>query len=285
MENAFVVTPMSQNFNLAPGKTYTGSITVANSGSATNDFSYKISVAPYSVMGEGYDADLATMSNRSMMVDWIKVENPKGTLKPNETAEINFIITVPETAPAGGQYASLLVTEDTGVANSQGVKVSSIFEIASLVYAKVAGETVTGGEILENNIPGFAMTTPVKVGALISNTGNVHQTATTVLEVKNLITGEIVLPTEQNDGRHSEIIMPETTRRTEYEITELPAVGVVRVSQTIYYNGISSIEMKDMLICPIWFIVVALVVVCGMIFGGFFGIKTYKRKKSARKIA
>ena len=206
-------------------------------------------------------------------------------MKPNETAEISFTITVPEAAPAGGQYASLLVTEDTGVANSQGVKVSSIFEIASLVYAKVAGETVTGGEILENNIPGFAMTTPVKVGALISNTGNVHQTATTVLEVKNLITGEIVLPTEQNDGRHSEIIMPETTRRTEYEITELPAVGVVRVSQTIYYNGISSVEMKDVLICPIWFIVVALVVVCGMIFGGFFGIKTYKRKKSARKIA
>ena len=35
MENAFVVTPMSQNFDLEPGKTYTGSITVANSGSAT----------------------------------------------------------------------------------------------------------------------------------------------------------------------------------------------------------------------------------------------------------
>ena len=277
MENAFVVTPMSQNFSLEPGRTYNGSITVANSGSATSDFAYKISVAPYSVMGEGYDADLATMSNRSMVVDWIKVENPKGTLKPNETAEINFAMTVPETAPAGGQYASLLVTEDAEAASNQGVKVNSVFEIASLIYANVAGETVTGGEILENNIPGFVMTTPVKVGALISNTGNIHQTATTALEVKNLITGE-------DDGRHSETIMPETTRRTEYEITGLPVVGVVRVNQTIYYNGISSIEMKDVLICPIWFMVVAFVVICGIIFGGFFGIKTYKRKKSARKI-
>lgn len=284
MENAFVVTPMSQNFSLEPGRTYNGSITVANSGSATSDFAYKISVAPYSVMGEGYDADLATMSNRSMVVDWIKVENPKGTLKPNETAEINFTINVPETAPAGGQYASLLVTEDAEAASNQGVKVNSVFEIASLIYANVAGETVTDGEILENNIPGFAMTTPVKVGALISNTGNIHQTATTVLEVKNLITGETILPTEQDDGRHSETIMPETTRRTEYEITGLPVVGVVHVSQTIYYNGISSIEMKDMLICPIWFMVVAFVVICGVIFGGIFGIKTYKRKKSARKI-
>lgn len=284
MENAFVVTPMSQNFSLEPGKTYNGSITVANSGSATSDFAYKISVAPYSVMGEGYDADFATVSNRSMMVDWIKFENPKGTLKPNATAEINFTITVPETAPAGGQYASLLVTEDAEAASNQGVKVNSVFEIASLIYANVAGETITGGEILENNIPGFAMTTPVKVGALISNTGNIHQTATTVLEVKNLITGETILPTEQDDGRHSETIMPETTRRTEYEIDGLPIVGVVRVNQTIYYNSISSIEMKDMLICPIWFMVVAFVVICGVIFGGIFGIKTYKRKKSARKI-
>ena len=285
MNNSFVVTPMSQNFDLEPGGTYTGSITVANPGNATADFSYMVSVAPYGVAGESYEADLATMSNRSMIVDWIKVDNPRGSLKPNETAEINFSITVPENAPAGGQYASLLVTEDTGAASSQGVKVNSIFEIASLVYANVAGETVTGGEILENNIPGFAMTGPAKVGALISNTGNIHQTATTVLEVKNLITGETVLPTEQNDGRHSEIIMPETTRRTEYEITELPVVGVVRVSQTIYYNGISSVEMKDILICPIWFIVVSVILVCGLFFGTFFGIRQYRRKKSARKIA
>ena len=30
--------------------------------------------------------------------------------------------------------------------------------------------------------------------------------------------------------------------------------------------------------------VVAFVVICGVIFGGIFGIKTYRRKKSARKI-
>lgn len=284
MDNTFVVTPMSQNFDLEPGKTYTGSITVANSGSATSDFAYKISVAPYGVMGEGYDADLATMSNRSMVVDWIKVENPKGTLKPNETVEVNFTITVPEAAPAGGQYASLLVTEDAEAAAAQGVKVNSIFEIASLVYANVAGETVTGGEVLENNIPGFVMAPPVEVNALVSNTGNVHQIATTVIEVKNLITGETILPTEQNAGRYAETIMPETTRRTNYEIADLPVIGVVRITQTIYYNGESSVEIKDVMICPIWFMVVTVVVVLGIIFGTFFGVKSYRRRKTARKI-
>ena len=284
MNNAFVVTPMSQNFDLEPGQTYAGTVTVANPGDATADFTYRVSVAPYGVAGEGYEADLATMSNRSMIVDWIKVDNPRGNLKPNETVDINFTITVPEQAPAGGQYASLLVTEDTEAAAAQGVKVNSIFEIASLVYANVAGETVTGGEILENNIPGFVMASPVEVNALVSNTGNVHQMATTVLEVKNLITGETILPTEQNAGRYAETVMPETTRRTNYEIANLPVVGVVRISQTIYYNGMSSVEVKDVMICPIWFMVVAVAVVLGIIFGTIFGVKKVRRKKSARKI-
>lgn len=284
MSDAFVVTPMSQNFQLEPGETYSGSITVANPGDSTSDFAYKISAAPYSVSGEGYSADLATMSNRSMIVDWIKIDNPRGSLKPNDSAQINFTITVPENAPAGGQYASILVTEDAEAAASQGLKVSSIFEIASLVYANVAGETVAEGEVLENNIPGFVMATPVEVNALISNTGNIHQTATTVLEVKNLITGEQILPTEQNAGRYAEAIMPETTRRTNYEIANLPVVGVVRINQTIYYNGESSTEVKDVLICPVWFMVVAVVVVLGIIFGTIFGVKNIRRKKSARKI-
>ena len=284
MNDAFVVTPMSQDFELEPGGTYTGSITVANPSDSTSDFAYKISVAPYSVSGEGYEADLATMSNRSMMVDWIKVNNPKGTLKPNETAEINFTITVPENAPAGGQYASILITEDAEAAANQGVKVNSIFEIASLVYANVAGETVREGEILENNIPGFVMATPIEVGALISNTGNVHQMVTTTLEVKNLITGETILPTEQGAGRYAEAIMPETTRRTNYEIMDLPVVGVVRVNQTIYYNGMSSTEVKDILICPVWFMVVVIVFALGLIFGTVFGARKHRRKKLARKI-
>ena len=284
MSGTFVVTPMSQDFDLEPGGTYTGGITVANPSDADGDFAYIVSMAPYSVIGENYEADLATQSNRSMMTSWIEIDSPKGVLKPNESATINFTITVPESAPAGGQYASLLVTEDVDAAASQGVKVNSVFEIASLIYADVAGETVYGGEVLENNIPSFVIATPVNVGALISNTGNVHQTATTVLEVKNLITGETILPTEQNSGRYGETIMPETTRQTSYDIANLPVVGVVQISQTIYYNGESSVEIKDILICPLWFIVVTVLIIGGMIFGIVFGVKKYRRKKTARKI-
>lgn len=280
MNDAFVVTPMSQEFSLELGQTYTGTITVANPGSSTSDFAYKISVAPYSVLGEKYDADLATMSNHSIMVDWIKVEKPTGILKPNENAEINFTITVPSDAPAGGQYASLLVTEDVDAAINQGLKVNSVFEIASLVYANVAGETVEEGEILGSNIPGFVLSTPVNVGALITNTGNVHQTATTVLEVKDLITGQTILPTEENVGRYSEMIMPDTTRQTSYDIVGLPAVGVVEVRQTIYYNGTSMVKSENVVICPVWFMVLMMIAMIGIV-----GVVIMARKKRHKKHA
>ena len=280
MDNSFVVTPMSQEFNLEPGKTYDGKIAVANPGDSTSDFAYKISVAPYSVLGEAYDADLTTMSNHSMIVDWIKIDEPIGIVKPNETKEIYFTITVPESAPAGGQYASILVTENAQMAASQGLEVNSVFEIASLVYAEVAGETVREGEILENRIPSFVMTVPVNVGALISNTGNVHQTATTVLEVRNLLTGEVILPTEQNSGRYAETIMPDTTRQTSYDIANLPVVGAVKITQVVYYNGISSVEVKDVVICPIWFIVLAITLIASVIVAIVVLVKKRRKKRA-----
>lgn len=280
MDNSFVVTPMSQEFNLEPGKTYDGKIAVANPGDSTSDFAYKISVAPYSVLGEAYDADLTTMSNHSMIVDWIKIDESIGIVKPNETKEIYFTITVPKSAPAGGQYASILVTEDVKNAASQGLEVNSVFEIASLVYANVAGETVREGEILENRIPSFVMTVPVNVGALISNTGNVHQTTTTVLEVRNLLTGEVILPTEQNSGRYAETIMPDTTRQTSYDIANLPVVGAVKITQVVYYNGISSVEVKDVVICPIWFIVLAITLIASVIVAIVVLVKKRRKKRA-----
>ena len=98
--NYFTVTPMSQRVSLIPGEVYNGSITIINPVISESDFNYKATVTPYSVVGEDYTADLATKSNYNMMTDWVKIEEPTGTLKPNNSKEIKFSIKVPENAPA-----------------------------------------------------------------------------------------------------------------------------------------------------------------------------------------
>ena len=259
--NAFTVMPMSQRFELEPGKIYSGSITVTNPADATSDFYYKVAVTPYGVIGEDYGADLVSVTDRTQIVDWIKIDEPTGNLEPNESREVNFTISVPENALSGGQYAAITVSSNDKIDSSSNVAVNNVFELASLIYANVAGETIHEGEILENSVPGFVLSPPATTSAAFTNTGNVHEDAIITIVATNLITGEKILPNEEQDGHYSELIMPGTTRFTTRDISNLPSLGIVNIEQTIYYNGDKSIVEQNMIICPIWFMVLIAITV------------------------
>ena len=279
--NTFTVLPMSQRFgNLEPGESYDGSITIVNPADATENFSYKVSLLPYGVVGRDYTADLTTDSDHTAIAKWITVEEPTGEVKPNESKEIKFTIKVPKDAPAGGQYAAIAVSSNNEASSTQGVAVQNVFELASLVYAQVAGETKHEGKSLENNIPGFVTSTPVTIGALITNGGNVHEDATFVITVSDFFTGRVILPTEENDGEYNEIIMPDSERYVEREISNLPALGVIKVNQTIYYNGDVSKEEKDIIICPIWFLALVILTLAAIIATVIMIIKKHKKNKA-----
>ncbi|MBQ5812250.1 hypothetical protein IIW29_01580 [Candidatus Saccharibacteria bacterium] len=264
-QHIFTLTPMNQDIDLEAGQTYSGSITVVNPSDATTDFSYKVSVSPFNMVGEEYTVDLATEYNRSMITKWITIENSSGTLKPNESGEIKFTIKVPEDAPAGGQYAAIIVTSDNASSGDEGLSVQSVLEMASIIYGRVAGETTHGGEILENKIPSFAVTTPVVLEAKIRNDGNVHDYANYTITVTDFFTGNVILPTEENDGHYSEVIMPESTYHSQREINNLPAVGVVKVTQTIRFNGVPSTAESTIIICPIWFMALILLTISAIV--------------------
>lgn len=278
--SSFTVLPMSQRFALEPGKTYTGKLSIVNPAESTEDFHYVMSVSPYSVTGEDYDVDFATVTNRSEIVKWIKISEPTGSVKPNETKEVEFTITVPEDAAGGGQYALIAVSSNETATATEGVAVNNVFELASIVYATVSGETKHEGEILENNVPGFVVKTPVTLSALISNNGNVHEDATFVISVSNAFTGQVILPTEDNEGRYNELIMPDTTREITREINNLPALGIIKINQTIYYLGDVKTVEKNVIICPIWFMLLLGVTILAII-GAIVGtVLKHKRRIS-----
>ncbi len=278
--NMFTVMPMNQKFYLTPGEEYEGSITVVNPADAKTDFSYKVSVTPYSVIGEEYAADLATRSNMSAIVDWITIENPTGTLAPNSSAKVNFKITVPEDAAGGGQYATITVGSNSVPTTDGSVAIENVFEMASIIYASVDGEINHVGTIAENTVPAFSATAPVKVTARLSNEGNVHEEATITIKATNMFTGETILPTEDNAGRYTEVVMPNSERYISREVDNLPLFGMVHIEQTVYYLGLSSVEAVNVLICPIWFLIL-IFATFGAIVAGIIGvIAKHKKKKS-----
>ena len=280
MENTFTIMPMSHQVNLAPGNTYTGSITIVNPVDATEDFHYKMDISPYGVIGEDYAADLKTVTGRNEIVNWIKIEEPTGVVKPNESKKVNFTITAPENAPAGGQYAAITVYSDNSTVQGNGVAVNNIFEMASLIYANISGDIKRETKIIENNIPGFVAVPPVEVSAILENNGNIHETATVVLNVTNFFTGEVIYPTEEDNNEFSEMVMPETTYHSTRNISNLPSLGVVKVKQTIYFRGEQSAEEKNVIICPIWFILLVAACIAGIIALIIAKVRKHKKKKN-----
>lgn len=280
MENTFTIMPMSQQVNLTPGEATSGEITIVNPSDATEDFHYKVNVSPYGVIGENYQADLVTETGRNEIVQWITIEEPTGVVKPNEAKKVKYTINTPANAAAGGQYAAITVSSDSNQEQTSGVAVSNIFEMASIIYGKVSGNIVRGGKILENNIPGFVAVTPIEVNSLLENTGNMHEVATVVLKVTDFFTGNVIYPTGDETGEFNEIVMPETTYKSSRNITNnLPALGIVKVSQTIYYNGDASTAEKDVIICPIWFILLVIAAISSIIAFIVFRIRKHHKKR------
>lgn len=282
MSTSFTVSPMLDKINLKPGETYTGTILVANPKTATEDFYYKIDISPYSVIGEDYTPDFQTMLDWSRIVEWTTIEDTEGVLRPNETKKISYTIEVPENAPAGGQYFKIGVSSN-GKANGDGGIVQNVYEMASLVFATVEGETRHEGRILEGNIPGFVSTTKPAVSARVVNDGNVHETATTEVTVKNVFGGGNIYPKDGENSKMESIIMPFSTRLISREIPDMPVLGVFEVTETVYYMDNEMGITSTMIICPFWFILLVIAFISSIIGMGFYG-RHLKHKKLKKQL-
>lgn len=262
--NIFTIMPMAQSIDLSAGQTYDGVITVVNPANSEADFPYYVSVTPYGVSKDGTKTSLISGSERTAISKWITIDEPKGILHPNEKREIKFSIKVPDSAPPGGQYATIAVASDPDAKASDDFNIQNIYEMASVIYATVAGDIIHDGAIENNNIPGFTFSTPIQISATLSNNGNVHENAYINVAVSNFFTGQVILPNDQNMGTYTETILPETTREVSREIGNIPFLGVINVKQDITYAGQTSTVEKAIIICPVWFIAAVIIVLTAL---------------------
>ena len=282
MKNAFTVSPMSQKIHLKPGETYKGKIMVSNPVAATEDFYYKTILYPYSVSGEEYTVDFDTQSDWSRIVEWTTLENDKGVLKPNDKQFVNFTIEVPQNAPGGGQYMMLGVSSDAPFENTESFAVQNIYEMGSVVYAEVEGDITHGGRILENNIPGFVTADVPQVSVRVTNAGNVHETAKVTISAKNILTGEMIFPEERVGNTFESTIMPQSTRILKRDLANMPAIGILEVTQNVSFMDENMDITSVMIICPIWFFFLIAGII-GAVVGMLF-YRHYSKHKKLQKV-
>ncbi len=272
------MSPMNQNVIINPGGSRTVSLRLSNQYLATENVKYSLSVEPFFV-----DEDDAVYFNAegdsSEITKWISFNVPTtGILEPNETKEILLTINVPENAPAGGQYASIIATldyenETEGFNDNDGVVIKEVKRMAHLIYAEISGNTTKSGEITEANVPSFMFGGKITGSSIIKNTGNVHGTAKYTLQVFPLFSGEEVYTNEEEP--ETKTVMPNRTVYRETTWEETPGIGIFNVVYTVEFEGATAQVKKMVIICPIWLL---FIIVFAILFAIFYVIAKLKKR-------
>ncbi len=256
----FSISPMDQQIVLTPGDSYESSLKVSNPGSYTTDLDYEVTVKPF----YRNDESSVVFDNKNgygEMANWITITSHQtGHLSPNETDEVTFRIDVPEDAPAGGQYASVLVSSSSS--SNDNAMIKETRQIGHLIYAEISGETTRNGEIMSIDVPSFLLSGNVRGTASIKNTGNVHGVASYKLQVFPLFSNEEVYTNEENPERF--LIMPEQTYYDETAWEQTPEVGIYNVLYTVEFEGKTAQVSKLVIKCPIWLLFIILFIVAGI---------------------
>ncbi len=277
-ERLFSVSPMAHEVTLTPGKEYQGSIRISVPSDATEELKYAIEVVPYTINKDNYGAKFDESTDYTTIVDWTKVEEPEGTLKPNEIRDIKYTIDVPESAPGGGQYLALLVRDNSETKKGEGLSIDNTFELASIIYAKIDGELTREAEIQSNSVPGFSLEPKIETSATLVNNGNIHEQAIIETTITNKFTGETVYPENTDEAAASEMVMPDSTRNYTKGIDGLPMMGVFDVKQTIFFGNGSDTAEGMLIICPIWFMLLVFLVIGAIIAGIVARVMRHKKK-------
>ena len=280
IQSALIISPMYQKIILIPGETKQMSIKISNPNASTNVLEYSVFIGSFnhgtSEDPDQIDTEMVTAYNQIM--DWITLEKTTGEVAPNETDVIDFTITVPESAPAGGQYATIIFRDDTSKSTNgaNNVNIESTAQMASIIYAEVAGKTINTAEILENNVPSFSFTNKFETTSLVKNTGNVHTDAEYILQVWPIWSNEEICTNEESADTN--LIMPGMERYYS-EVCTLPLAGIFKAKQTVRIFGEESIVEKTVIVCPIWLLFLVVFAIVAIIL--WLVMRSKSRKKRA----
>lgn len=288
MDTVMTISPPSQKIVLIPGEDFDGSITVSSSSMAKNGLKYSVTVGAFSLVTDEdgnvdyNDVDVDTVTGFNQIMEWIELKKDKGEVEKGGSDTIPFTIHVPENAPAGGQYATIIVQNDTGIDNAggQGISIESKVRFASNIFAEVTGETENKGSIVENNIPSFILSNQLSATSLVKNEGNVHTDAEYILQVWPLFGDEEIYTNEEEP--ETSMVMP-GTERYHAKTVPTPSFGIFRVMQTVKIFGETSVVEKTVIICPLWLLFLILFVIIGLIIWIFAKVKKNNKRKSRRE--
>ncbi len=221
------VSPTSQELEIAPGGSTTGSVTVINDG--TSDIVYKISISDYHVTDESYQADFNSVSSSHDVsaVTWFNLPQTSATIKTGEEFKVPYTIRVPVTAAIGGHYVAVFA--ETVPKVGSGNSIARVQKLGSLFYLNVTGAVSRDGSIASFTAPWLQSSSPLTATLRMKNSGNVHFAASGEIVATDLFGSHKAKTAFKGE------VLPGTTRRFNLELGVAGPIGIYKVSVTPHY--------------------------------------------------
>ncbi len=276
------ISPVTKRLAMDAGERRTTSITVKNNG--TTELSFYVYAKPYSNAVDGDKQDFETENTYSQIYRWISIEDSDGEyvtraeykLAPKASVEVNYIIEVPESASAGGQYAAIFV-EAKPESDGQGV-IQTISRAGMILYASVNGETIRSAQVNDINASAAAIGSNINVRFTVSNEGNIDFQAATEITVSSLFGKELYR------GNSVSTVLPETTRTVYTEWGGTPSFGLYRLDYNIDALNINAKGTRYVLVLsPLLFALLIILVIATAI-AIFFLIRKHHQNKIPKNI-
>jgi hypothetical protein len=244
ISEAISLSPVLIEKDVTPSESVELSIKIANSGTQ-NKTLYLIAADFVGDPQEGGTPKFTTEQTPDSFSTWIELPEKQIQINANERKEVAFKLNVPSGADPGSHYGAVIVSEENPKPEGTSpVAVTS--QIATLVFAKVAGEVIEKGETISfTTSKSWYEYPPVNFEVRFENQGNVRTKPTGLIEIYNSagIKEEVIQINKGFGG-----VLPHSIRKFEETwnpnkwLNIIPRVGLYRAEGVVTYGLPSTTE-------------------------------------------
>lgn len=256
------ISPLHTFISITPGSSYAGSVQLKNGGTET--ISVSLSAEAFKVKNEQYDYDFLP---DSPINNWVRFLTPELSLKPDQTYDAKFLISVPIEAEPGGAYVSIFAASSS----TEEGNIDSTQRVGSLFYISLSGETTKNGELLKFSAPWLQSGNTTPWSATIRNAGSTHFSSQYEVNLQNLW-GQTI-----QSNKNSHVILPQSVRLVSDSIENPQWIGLYKINYSFELGDNNSATGTQYLLytplaqlIPLSALIAALIIVL---------VRVFRRKK------
>jgi hypothetical protein len=275
------ISPPITDLSLKPGEDIKQTIRVTNPTKGLLEIYPQ--VMNFRAAGEGGEPDFYSADSEEekfSLAHWIKFDQTKIALMPQQVVEFQYQIVVPTDAEPGGHYGVVFFATQPPELKKDVSQVAIASMTGSLVLVRIAGDIREEGTLSEfSSDKIFYWKPPVNLIWRMRNSGNVHFKPWGEIAIKNTMLGRA--ETISINGKKGNVL-PQSSRKFEekYETSKI-LVGRYSANLRVFYGQNEKMLENTVYfwIIPWWAIVIAGILFFAIIIIIWLLIRRRKKKK------